>query len=285
MSLERILNQLHGAACVLCKFEAELIDRRGLALMPLLQISLHRRSSRHRGRLGYGAAPLPCHGMPGPPPRTTDLQRGAPPPSPPMRRHGQFFENARLPQPLLSTGSGEPMRLYANVFGERRPQLSAYISFGKRRYRIPSSNPPPIIRNPLQYGSYLRVLSVGYNKLQGPLPHWITNLTTLQVLDLSYNGFTGTLPPNLKNLQGFGKLGDPQAAGNTFYEQLSEQRNTNEHRNSQQPSIAQSLSEPLWGTNPCISWYNTYSRAVGLVFQRVKREDSCRTLCFVFLGQ
>eukprot|EP01018_Ginkgo_biloba_P012259 Gb_21737 [translate_table: standard] len=123
-----------------------------------------------------------------------------------------------------------------------------------RKNRLTGELPPY-----LRYFQDLRVLSVGYNKLQGHIPHWITDLTRLQVLDLSNNGFNGTIPPNLQNLQGFGKLGDPLVAGNTLYEdirinQLSEGRNTKEHRKSEQPAIAQSISEPLWGSNPSISW-------------------------------
>ena len=49
----------------------------------------------------------------------------------------------------------------------------------------------------------LKVLIVGYNKLHGVIPPWITKLIQLQVLNLSNNKISGRIPWNLERLQGF----------------------------------------------------------------------------------
>jgi len=76
-----------------------------------------------------------------------------------------------------------------------------------------------ISKLPEYYASFqsLRVLSVGYNKIQGSIFYCITNLSKLWVLDLSNNKFIGRIPFNLGRLLGFQIPRSSPFSDNTLY--------------------------------------------------------------------
>ncbi|KAH1103539.1 hypothetical protein GYH30_037470 [Glycine max] len=60
---------------------------------------------------------------------------------------------------------------------------------------------------PTQWGSSnLRSISLYGNRLTGPIPKEIANITNLQNLVLEFNQFSGNLPPELGNLPSIQKL-------------------------------------------------------------------------------
>lgn len=75
--------------------------------------------------------------------------------------------------------------------------------------------------------SRLKVLMVGHNQLEGPIPWWLWSLPKLQVMDISNNHIHGTMPEDFSSLRGYmdtdgsadSLLGGTELTDTTLYNQ------------------------------------------------------------------